>query len=143
MKRSITAGIAVLTALAFLAAACGGNDSSTTTGATTTTRSTTTSETTTNATPPPANPSKTIRIVVKDGKVVGGLNKTTVDKNTNVTVIVSADVSDEVHIHGYDLMKDVAPGKPAKITFVANIPGRFEMELESRGLKISDFEVSA
>ena len=110
---------------------------------TTTTSTTTTSETTTNATPPPANPSKTIRIVVKDGKVVGGLNQTTVDKNTNVTVIVSADVSDEVHIHGYDLMKDVAPGKPAKITFVANIPGRFEMELESRGLQISDFEVSA
>jgi ABC-type oligopeptide transport system substrate-binding subunit len=142
MKRSITAGLTVLASMAFLVAACGGNDSSTTTGATTTT-STTTSETTTNATPPPANPSKTIRIVVKEGKVVGGLNQTTVDKNTNVTVIVSADVSDEVHIHGYDLMKDVAPGKPAKITFVANIPGRFEMELENRALKISDFEVSA
>lgn len=139
MKRSITSGLAVLAALAFLAAACGGNDSSTT-GATTTAA---TSTTETNATPPPANPSKTIRIVVKDGKVVGGLNKTTVDKNTNVTVIVSADVSDEVHVHGYDLMKDVAPGAPAKITFVANIPGRFEMELENRGLQISDFEVSA
>ncbi len=48
-----------------------------------------------------------------------------------------------MHVHGYDLMKDVAPGKPAKITFVANIPGRFEIELESRGLQISDFEVSA
>lgn len=140
MRRSITVCLAALAAMAFLVAACGGNGSSTT-GATTS--ATTTSETATNATPPPANPSKTIRIVVKDGKVVGGLNKTTVDKNTNVTVIVSADVSDEVHIHGYDLMKDVAPGKPAKITFVANIPGRFEMELESRGLQISDFEVSA
>ena len=102
-----------------------------------------TSETATNATPPPANPSKTIRIVVKDGKVVGGLSKTTVDKNTNVTVVVSADVSDEVHVHGYDLMKDVAPGKPAKIAFVANIPGRFEIELENRGLQIADFEVGA
>jgi len=142
MKRSITSGAAVLAALAFLAAACGGSDSSTT-GATTPTATSTTETTATNATPPPANPSKTIRIVVKNGKVVGGLNKTTVDKNTNVTVIVSADVSDEVHVHGYDLMKDVAPGAPAKITFVANIPGRFEMELENRGLQISDFEVSA
>ncbi len=142
MKRSITSGLAVLAALAFLAAACGGNDSSTT-GATTATATSTTETTATNVTPPPANPSKTIRIVVKDGKVVGGLNKTTVDKNTNVTVIVSADVSDELHVHGYDLMKDVAPGAPAKITFVANIPGRFEMELENRGLQISDFEVSA
>ena len=140
MRRSITAGLAVIAALAFLVAACGGSNSSSTTGVTET--STTTSETTT-APPPPAAPTKTITIVVKDGKVVGGLNKTTVDKNTNVNVVVTADVSDEVHVHGYDLMANVAPGKPAKIAFVANIPGRFEIELEHRGLQISDFEVSA
>lgn len=123
MRRSITTGLGVISAFAFLVSACGGSGGSTTSGVTET--------------------AKTIRIVVRDGKVVGGLNKTTVDKNTNVKLLVSADVSDEVHVHGYDLMANVAPGKPAKIVFVANIPGRFEIELENRGLQISDFKVSA
>jgi len=85
---------------------------------------------------------KTIAIVFKDGKVVGGLNRTTVDKGTMLTVAVTADVSDEVHLHGYDRMRNVAPGKPAKITLVASIPGRFEIELENRGLQIADLQVN-
>jgi hypothetical protein len=38
-----------------------------------------------------------------------------------------------VHVHGYDLMADVAPGSPARIDFVADVPGVFEVELEDAG----------
>ena len=31
--------------------------------------------------------------------------------------------------HGYDVMRDIAPGKPGRIDFRATIPGRFEAEL--------------
>ena len=44
-------------------------------------------------------------------------------------------------MHGYDLMADVAPGKPATIRFTANTPGLFEIELEDLGLQIAELEV--
>ena len=48
----------------------------------------------------------------------------------HVVITVTSDVADEVHVHGYDLMADVAPGAPATIRFTADAPGRFEIELE-------------
>ena len=58
-----------------------------------------------------------------------------------VAIVVGSDVADHVHLHGYDKFADVAPGKPARLAFVASIPGRFEVELEDRGLQIADIEV--
>ena len=39
-------------------------------------------------------------------------------------------------------MRDVAPGKPARLPFKATIPGRFEVELEDRGVQIADITVT-
>jgi hypothetical protein len=83
-----------------------------------------------------------IPIVVRGGKPVGGIKRASVSKNEQVVLTVRSDVSDEVHLHGYNLMKDVAPGKPAVITFQAKIPGQFEAELESRGLQIAEITVN-
>ena len=44
-------------------------------------------------------------------------------------------------MHGYDLMADVAPGKPVTIAFDATAPGRFEIELEDHKLPIAELEV--
>jgi hypothetical protein len=96
--------------------------------------------------PPPTAPKPepqvtTVRIVVRGGKVVGGLKRATLEQGEKVAIVVGADVADEVHLHGYDKSTDVAPGKPARLVFVASIPGRFEVELEDRGLQIADLEV--
>ncbi len=56
-------------------------------------------------------------------------------------LVVRADVSDHVHLHGYDLMADVAPGAPARLRFTADVPGRFEVELEDLGVPIADLQV--
>jgi hypothetical protein len=58
-----------------------------------------------------------------------------------VRILVRADVSDHVHLHGYDLMADVAPGEPARIDFVANAPGVFEVELEDAGKLLFELEI--
>jgi hypothetical protein len=105
----------------------------TTTGTTTTTRTTTTR-------PKPAGPTP-IRIVVRGGRVIGGLERARLDRGERAVLIVRADVSDHVHLHGYDIMRDVAPGAPARLRFRATIPGRFEVELEDRGLQIAQIEV--
>jgi hypothetical protein len=69
------------------------------------------------------------------------LDRLTVPKDTQVRIVVIADVPDHVHVHGYNLMSDVAPGSPAVVSFAAKLPGRFEIELEDRGRQIAQLTV--
>jgi hypothetical protein len=118
-----------------------------TTEQTTTEPPPTTTESPPTTTEPPAttaprpNPVATIRIAVVGGRPQGGIRRASVRKGRQVVIRVTADVSDHVHLHGYDLMADVAPGTPATIRFIAATPGRFEVELEDRGVQIADVEV--
>jgi hypothetical protein len=82
-----------------------------------------------------------LRVTVRDGAAVDGIRRAAVPKGRRVGLVVDADVSDHVHIHGYDLMRDVGPGRRARIDFRATIVGRFEIELEDRGLLIAELEV--
>lgn len=83
-----------------------------------------------------------IEVTVTGGSVDGGVVRTKVPVGENVTIRVTADSADEVHVHGYDLYADVAPGTAAEITFTADIPGVFEVELEGSGLQLVRLEVS-
>jgi hypothetical protein len=129
-----------------LLASCGGDDDDSA-GTTETVIDTTTTippatETTTMTTPrPPPGPTE-IRIVVVNGAPTGGIVRETVEKDDRVVLVVRSDVSDHIHLHGYDIMRDVAPGKPARLPFKATIPGRFEVELEDRGVPIADITVT-
>lgn len=128
----------------FLLASCGGDDGEsggTTIETTTTSETTTTTTTTTETTPPPPPGPTEIRIVIVDGAPKGGIVREEVQKNDRVVLIVRSDVSDHIHLHGYDIMRDVAPGEPARLPFKATIPGRFEVELEDRGEQIADITV--
>jgi heme/copper-type cytochrome/quinol oxidase subunit 2 len=82
-----------------------------------------------------------IRIQAR-GDGSGSIRRVTIEGDQRVTLIVSSDVADEVHVHGYDLMADVAPGSPARISFEASVPGRFDVELESRAIQIAELRVS-
>jgi hypothetical protein len=137
---------AVLTAAVLTLAACGGDDGSGSAGATTTTAATTTSTTTgptTTAGPTtttrPATP--VIEVRVAGGKVQGGVRRERVRRGETVVLRVVADVTDHVHLHGYDRMADVAPGKPGEIRFTADLPGVWEVELEDRKQQLLTIEV--
>jgi len=54
---------------------------------------------------------------------------------------VRADTTDHVHVHGYDLMKDVEPGRTVTFSFPASITGIFEVELEDAGEEIARLRV--
>lgn len=81
-------------------------------------------------------------IVVRGGKPVGGIRELDYAKGDRVRFRVESDVSDEVHLHGYDLIKDVAPGHPVGFDFPANLEGVFEAELESRSEQIVELRVA-
>jgi hypothetical protein len=90
-----------------------------------------------NPTIPPEQNSAVMAITVERGKPVGGIKRATVQKGRQVSLVVHSDVADEVHLHGYDIMRDVVPGRPATIEFRATIVGTVKAELENRGLQIA------
>jgi hypothetical protein len=139
MRRRCTATAAAASILAFGAAACGGGNEAAEPPPPPPPPPAVTPQPPTPQPPPPAQ--TTIRVVFKDGKVVGGLKRFTLEKGDKVVLVVVSDVDDEVHLHGYDKTADVTQDRAARLAFVATIPGRFEVELEDRGIQIADLEV--
>ena len=130
---------AVLLGLAL--AGCGGDDeaSTSTTTETTETQQTETTQTTTDEVPLGAT---VVRVVVVNGVPSGGIVRETVAKGDRVALVVTSDVADEVHVHGYDVSRDIAAGGTVRIRFKVTLPGRFEVELEERGVPIAELTVS-
>jgi len=127
----------------FALASCGGDGGSEATGTTETgTHTTTTRATeTTTATTDEAEKPTVVRIVVVNGAPKGGIVRESVDKGDRVVLVVESDLADEVHLHGYDISREIAAGGTARIAFRATLPGRFEVELEERGAQIADLTV--
>ena len=138
MKRIMLAAACVLAAVAL--AGCGSDDdgSASSTDTTTTTETTTDTETTTTT---EAETRTVVKITVVDGQPQGGIVRQTVNKDDQVVLVVTSDVADEIHLHGYDVSRDVTAGGTVRLPFKATIPGRFEAELESRSVQIADITV--
>jgi heme/copper-type cytochrome/quinol oxidase subunit 2 len=83
---------------------------------------------------------QTVEVGFSGGQVTGG-GRIPVHLGTAVTLQVTSDVADEVHVHGYDLMADVSPDAPATITLDATVPGVFEVELEDLGRELLTLQV--
>lgn len=64
-----------------------------------------------------------------------------VGEGEQVTLRITADSSDEFHLHGYDLMAKLSPEQEEILTFVAEKPGRFEFELERSHTELGALEV--
>jgi hypothetical protein len=73
---------------------------------------------------------QTINITYANGKVTGVGTRVKVKSGSTVALVVTSDVADEVHFHGYNKMADVTKGGTVTIAFKATIPGVFEVELE-------------
>ena len=54
---------------------------------------------------------------------------------------VLSDTDEELHIHGYDISKDLTAGKTRPVSFKATITGIFEIEFENSATKIAKLEV--
>ena len=116
-------------------AGCGSDDSS---SASTTDSTTTETETTTTEVATPT----VVSIVIVDGVPKDGIVRQSVTKGDRVVLVVKSDVADEIHVHGYDLMRDVAAGGTARLPFTATLPGVFEVELEGHGVQIAELTVN-
>lgn len=113
----------------------------TSSAAASTTPGNTTAPTPTPTPTPPPGVDQVVRLQVAGGKVVGGVQRTKVAKGANVSLVVTSDVADEVHLHTYDKRAAVAAGGTVTLTFRATISGVFELELEKAGLLLTNVQV--
>jgi FtsP/CotA-like multicopper oxidase with cupredoxin domain len=90
---------------------------------------------------PSSEPERTVIEVTYQAGALQGPTTYTVTQGDRVRLLVHADVSDEVHFHGYDLMADVTPDEPAVIDFVADAAGVYEVELEDLGEPLIELEI--
>ena len=144
MPRSARPGASVAIAALLALAACGGGDDSPTVGADPGTPTTVSGGPTTTAGAPTtrAAPAGTVlAATIRGGSVVDGASRQRATLGQPVTVRITSDVADSVHVHGYDRFVDVTPGRPGEVIFVANIPGVFEVEFERSGKLLFTMEV--
>lgn len=93
-----------------------------------------------------ATAATSIMVTVVDGEVTIEANGSDSDRvevpvGTNVRLMITSDVVEHIHVHGYDLFADLAPGETTVLDFVAEIPGLVEIELEDSGTFL--FELSS
>jgi hypothetical protein len=82
-----------------------------------------------------------INVTVQDGKVEPPNHRVELDSGSRVRLQVTSDHADEVHVHGYDLKKDLDAGQPGVISFKADQTGVFEVELEEEALQLVQLQV--
>lgn len=128
---------AIIVSATLLFAACGddGYGSSNATSETTGTTSETTGTTVT-------TPAADAIVVTVAGGSVDGPGRVEVSTGDEVTATVTSDVADEIHVHGIDETFDIAAGETKSITFVASLPGVYEVELEDSKLVLFELAVS-
>ena len=95
----------------------------------------------TNLSTPPTTSGQLVEVRYANGSVTPRGLTAKVKLGAKVHLVVHADVTDEVHVHGYDLHADVTNGV-ATIDFTADVPGLFEVELESKGYTLLHLQVS-
>jgi hypothetical protein len=86
-------------------------------------------------------PDVTTVVVDENGEPVGGVDEITVHTGEEVRFRVKSAIAEEIHVHGYDLMKDVPAGGTVSFAFPAEIEGIFEAELEGRAEQILELRV--
>jgi heme/copper-type cytochrome/quinol oxidase subunit 2 len=136
---AIAAVIAIVAVVILTTAGGGGDDEQEATSAQqTATPTPTETAAAPDETPPEPTPTpKPQPPLVTPGKVT----KLRFEQGDTVKFRVRSDVADHVHVHGYDLIKDVEPGKTITFSFPAEITGIFEIELEDRGEEIAQLRV--
>lgn len=77
-----------------------------------------------------------------DGDVDVDSRRVTVEVGQTVGITFESDTEEQLHLHGYDILTDVGPGKTAGFAFLADSPGTFEVELEGSGRFLFEIQVS-
>jgi len=83
------------------------------------------------------------------GEAVGGAKDVSATQGDHLTVSLETDVPAELHVHGYELAKDVDAGNTGSLEFTADTTGEFEIEAhhlahgeEDAGVELGTLQVN-
>lgn len=77
-----------------------------------------------------------ISVAVADGKVDPAPRRVEVPKDSQVRLIVTSDVDDELHVHGYEVEEELEAGRPTTVELTADQTGIFEVETHESELEL-------
>ena len=133
-------GIAVVIAVVAVILLAGGDDETAKTSnsaqTATPTATATASEGEATATPTPTATPKPPPLL-QAGKV----RTLTFDEGDTIRFRVRSDTAEEIHVHGYDITKEIPANKIATVSFKASITGIFEVEFHGSGTQIGELKV--
>lgn len=87
----------------------------------------------------PAPQQRLIQVTVTGGTMSPG--QLQANEGDTLTVSVSADKYEEIHLHGYDKHFFPSPGQPATLTFPADKTGNFVIEIEATSTPLGLLDV--
>jgi hypothetical protein len=90
---------------------------------------------------PAAPATKEVELVVKAGKLASGDTTIKLQQGDEVTLRITTDKADELHLHGYDKHMHLRAGVPAELKLRADRTGRFPFELHKSHLELGTLEV--
>ncbi|MGW0063440.1 hypothetical protein ACWDTT_26350 [Streptosporangium sandarakinum] len=83
----------------------------------------------------------TVEITVTGGRVTPPPGRVEVTRGQAVRLVVTSDVADEIHVHGFDLTRRLEPGRPVTLDVVADRTGLFEVETHESGLVLTQLVI--
>ena len=146
LRRPMTyaAGLALAVPLTFGLAACGSTGDDTGTGGTTT--SSTSSSTSSSSSSGSSSSSssatgRVIEITVTGSKVTPAPATVDLAVGEKLTLTVTSDHADQLHIHGFEIEKDLVAGMPLSVTVTGAQPGVYEVETHHPELRLMKIAV--
>ena len=91
---------------------------------------------------PSGQQATTVTFAITDGHKTGGPDTIDAKSGETLTLEVTSNVADELHVHGYDKELELAPNATTRLTFTTDIPGTFEIELHSTDSVIASLRVT-
>jgi hypothetical protein len=80
-------------------------------------------------------------IVLRDGEPVGGVEELSFRRGERIEFAVRSNTAEEVHLHGYDVVRNVEAGGRVRFDVEAEFEGVFEVELHPSHVAIAEVAV--
>jgi hypothetical protein len=91
--------------------------------------------------PVPADNATLVELKVQQGRLVSGPEVVKMTEGDKLTLRITSDTDDEMHLHGYNLHLDLTAGQTGELALTANRSGRFEYELHHAHRTLGALEV--
>ncbi|MEE1818546.1 hypothetical protein PUR59_26445 [Streptomyces sp. SP18ES09] len=91
--------------------------------------------------PRPTDPGRTVTLIISGTTVEPPPSRIELKKGERLTLRVTGDRADTLHVHGYDRELPLSPGVPATLTLTADRTGLFEVETHESGLVLTQLVV--